>query len=394
MKIVVVGSGYVGLSISALLAQNNEVVAVDIIKDKVEKINKRISPIIDEGIEELFKNKNLNLVATTDAKKAYEKADFVVIATPTNYDEKKKFFDTSSVESVIKQVIEINPKAYIVIKSTMPIGFTKKLKEQFSTENILFSPEFLRESKALYDNLYPARIILGASLNSKESVEKANEFASLLVHGAKKENIEIQIMETDEAEAVKLFSNTYLALRVSFFNELDNFASVYGLNAGRIIKGICADPRIGNYYNNPSFGYGGYCLPKDTKQLLRNYKNIPQNLISAIIDSNKTRQDFIAEQILSRRPKTVGVYRLIIKKNSDNFRQSAIQGIIRRLKTKNVEVIIYEPILKDKMFLDSVVIKNINTFKKVSDIIVANRYDKVLENVKQKVYTRDVFLRD
>lgn len=394
MKIAVAGTGYVGLSMAVLLSQQNEVVAVDIIPDKVEKINNKKSPILDKEIEDFLLNKTLNLTATTKSQLAYKDADFVIVATPTNYDEKKNYFDTSSVEAVIKQVVAVNPKAYIVIKSTIPVGFCETVKKKYSYKNILFSPEFLREGRALYDNLYPSRIIVGTDLESKEQLEKANTFANLLKQAAIKKDVEIKIMNTTEAESVKLFANTYLALRVSFFNELDTYAEIKNLDTQAIIDGIGLDPRIGKYYNNPSFGYGGYCLPKDTKQLLANYHDVPQNIISAIVASNKTRKDFIAEQILSRKPKTVGIYRLTMKSGSDNFRQSAIQGIIKRLKSKNVEIYIYEPTIKEKMFLDNVVIKNINTFKEMSDIIVANRYDKELDNVKDKVYTRDLYFRD
>ena len=394
MKIAVAGTGYVGLSMAVLLSQQNEVFAVDIISDKVKKINNKISPIADKEIQSYLSEKNLNLKATTDDVSAYKDADFVVVSTPTNYDEKKNYFDTTSVESVIKKVVEINPNAVIVIKSTIPIGFSKKMKEKYSTENILFSPEFLREGKALYDNLYPSRIIVGTDLNNEQLVDKAKVFADLLKSAAIKENIELRIMNTTEAETVKLFANAYLALRVSFFNELDTFSSFYGLNTKDIIKGVCTDPRIGDYYNNPSFGYGGYCLPKDTKQLLANYKGVPQNIISAVVAANKTRKVFVAKQIISKQPKTVGIYRLTMKTGSDNFRQSSIQGIIKRLKAKDIEVVIYEPTIAEKMFLDSVIIKNINTFKQVSDVIIANRYDGCLADVKEKVYTRDLFFRD
>ena len=394
MKIAVAGIGYVGLSIAVLLAQKNEVVAVDILAERVKDINNKKSPIKDKEIEDFLANKKLNLVATTDVQKAYRDADFVVVATPTNYDEEKNFFDTSSVEKVIQQVVDINPNAVIVIKSTIPIGFTQKAKEKFGTDNISFSPEFLREGKALYDNLYPSRIIVGTDLNNENVSKKAEQFVNLLKQAAVKENIEVQIMSTTEAESVKLFANTYLALRVSFFNELDTYAELKGLNSKAIIDGICLDPRIGSHYNNPSFGYGGYCLPKDTKQLLANYKNVPQNIISAIVSSNKTRKDFIAEQIASKKPKMVGIYRLTMKTGSDNFRQSSIQGIVKRLKAKNIDIVIYEPTIKEKIFLDSVVVKNINTFKQVADIIIANRYSNELEDVKDKVYTRDLFFRD
>ena len=394
MKIAVAGIGYVGLSIAVLLAQKNEVVAIDILPERVKDINNKKSPIKDKEIEDFLANKKINLVATTDVQTAYKDADFVVVATPTNYDEKKNFFDTSSVERVVQQVIDINPNAVIVIKSTIPIGFTKKAKEKFSTENILFSPEFLREGKALFDNLYPSRIIVGTDLNNEKVSKKAEQFANLLKQAAVKENIEVQVMSTTEAESVKLFANTYLALRVSFFNELDTYAELKGLNSKAIIDGICLDPRIGSHYNNPSFGYGGYCLPKDTKQLLADYKDVPQNVISAIVSSNKTRKDFIAEQIASKKPKMVGIYRLTMKTGSDNFRQSSIQGIIKRLKAKNIDIVIYEPTIKEKIFLDSVVVKDINTFKQISDIIIANRYNNELEDVKSKVYTRDLFFRD
>jgi len=394
MKIAVAGIGYVGLSIAVLLAQKNEVFAVDRISEKVKLLNDKKSPIIDKEIENFLINKKLNLTATTDFKTAYKGADFVVVATPTNYNEKEGCFDTSSVEKVIEQVLNVNPNAVIVVKSTVSIGFTQRVKEKFSTDNILFNPEFLREGKALYDNLYPSRIIIGTDLEKGKILKKAEQFAELLKEAAAKENIETRIMTATEAEAVKLFSNTYLALRVSFFNELDTFAETKGLNSKSVIEGICLEPRIGNYYNNPSFGYGGYCLPKDTKQLLANYKGVPQNIISAIVNSNKTRKDFVAEQIVSKKPKTVGVYRLTMKTGSDNFRQSSIQGIIKRLKAKNIDIVIYEPTFEEKIFLDSVVVKNINTFKQVSDIIIANRYNKELEDVKNKVYTRDLFFRD
>ncbi|MBR3628305.1 MAG: nucleotide sugar dehydrogenase [Elusimicrobia bacterium] len=394
MKIAVAGIGYVGLSMAVLLSQQNEVFAIDIIPEKIKMINNKKSPISDKEIEDFLLNKPLNLIATTDSHLAYKDADFVIVATPTNYDETKNYFDTSSVETVIKQVIEINPKAYIVIKSTIPVGFCERVKKKYSYKNILFSPEFLREGKALYDNLYPSRIIVGTDLDSKEQIEKANIFANLLKQAAIKKEVEIKIMNVTAAESVKLFANTYLALRVSFFNELDTYAEIKNLDTKSIIEGIGLDPRIGNYYNNPSFGYGGYCLPKDTKQLLANYNEVPQNIISAIVSSNKTRKDFIAEQILSKKPKSVGIYRLTMKSGSDNFRQSAIQGIIKRLKSKNVEVYIYEPTIKEKIFLDNVVIKNINTFKEMSDVIVANRYNAELNDVKEKVYTRDLYFRD
>ncbi|MBQ4178982.1 MAG: nucleotide sugar dehydrogenase [Elusimicrobia bacterium] len=394
MKIAVAGTGYVGLSMAVLLSQQNEVYALDIVPEKVEKINNKISPIKDKEIQVFLSEKKLNLTATVDDVLAYKNADFVVVSTPTNYDDKKNYFDTSSVESVIKKVVEVNPNAVIVIKSTIPIGFSNSMKEKYSTENILFSPEFLREGKALYDNLYPSRIIIGTDLNNEKILKKAEVFAKLLKEAAIKQTVDVKIMNVTEAETVKLFSNSYLAMRVSFFNELDTFSVVHGLNTKDIIKGVCADPRIGDYYNNPSFGYGGYCLPKDTKQLLANYKGVPQNIISAIVSSNKTRKDFIAEQIISKNPKTVGIYRLTMKTGSDNFRQSSIQGIIKRLKTKNIDIVIYEPTIKEKIFLDSVVVKNINTFKQVSDVIIANRYDENISDVKDKVYTRDLFSRD
>lgn len=394
MKIAVVGIGYVGLSITLLLAQKNEVIATDIIPEKIENLNNKISPIKDRKVEDFIKNKKLNFKATLDSALAYKDADFVIIATPTNYNEKKKCFDTLPVEKVIKQIIQINPNAIIVIKSTVPVGFTESMKIKYSHENILFSPEFLRESRALYDSLYPSRIIVGTSLTNKRLVEKAKKFADLLKQSAIKKNIVVKIVYTAEAEAIKLFANTYLALRVSFFNELDTYACVNGLDTKSIIEGVCLDLRIGNRYNNPSFGYGGYCLSKDIKQLLANYKNIPQNIISAVICSNTTRKDFIANQIISKKPKVVGVYRLTMKANSGNFRQSTIQGIIKRLKAKNIKIVIYEPTIKEKMFLGNVVIKNINTFKQLSDIIIADRYSKKLKDVNDKVYTRDVCLRE
>ena len=394
MKIAVAGTGYVGLSIAVLLSQQNEVYALDIVPEKVEKINSKISPIKDKEIQSFLSEKKLNLTATTDDILAYKNADFVVVSTPTNYDDKKNYFDTTSVESVIKKVVEVNPNAVIVIKSTIPIGFSNSMKEKYSTENILFSPEFLREGNALYDNLYPSRIIIGTDLNNEKLLEKAKVFAGLLQDAAIKETVNLQLMNITEAEVVKLFSNAYLAMRVSFFNELDTFSAVHGLNTKDIIKGVCADPRIGDYYNNPSFGYGGYCLPKDAKQLLANYKGVPQNIISAIVSSNKTRKDFIAEQIVSKKIKTVGIYRLIMKTGSDNFRQSAIQGIIKRLKVKNMNIVVYEPAIEEEKFLGVAVIKDINVFKQVSDIIIANRYDENINDVKNKVYTRDIFFRD
>lgn len=394
MKIAVAGTGYVGLSIAVLLSQHNEVYALDIAPEKVEKINSKISPIKDKEIQSFLSEKKLNLTATTDDILAYKNADFVVVSTPTNYDDKKNYFDTTSVESVIKKVVEINPNAVIVIKSTIPIGFSNSMKAKYSTENILFSPEFLREGNALYDNLYPSRIIIGTDLNNEKILKKAEVFAKLLKEAAIKQTVDVKIMNVKEAETVKLFANSYLAMRVSFFNELDTFSAVHGLNTKDIIKGVCADPRIGDYYNNPSFGYGGYCLPKDTKQLLASYKDVPQNIISAIVSSNKTRKDFIAEQIASKKIKTVGIYRLIMKTGSDNFRQSAIQGIIKRLKVKNMNIVIYEPAIKEEKFLGVAVIKDINVFKQVSDIVIANRYDENINDVKNKVYTRDIFFRD
>ncbi|CDE90549.1 nucleotide sugar dehydrogenase [Clostridium sp. CAG:389] len=389
MKIAVAGTGYVGLSLATLLSQNNEVIALDVIPEKVEKINNRISPIKDEYIEKYFKEKSLNLKATLDYKEAFEKAEFVIISTPTNYDEEKNFFDTSSVEDIIKKVISMNDNNItMVVKSTIPVGFIESVKQKYNINNIFFSPEFLREVKALYDNLYPSRIIVG------EKNEKAKQFANLLIESAEKNNIETLFMNSTEAEAVKLFANTYLALRVAYFNELDTYALTKGLNSKDIIKGVCLDPRIGDQYNNPSFGYGGYCLPKDTKQLLANYKDVPQNLIEAIVNSNKTRKDFITEEIIRTKPQVVGIYRLTMKTGSDNFRASAIQDIIKNLRANNIEVIIYEPTLTKNEFNGFKVINDINEFKMKSSIILANREESLLDNVKEKVYTRDLFSRD
>ena len=394
MRITVAGTGYVGLSIAVLLSQKNSVTAVDIIEEKVEMLNRRISPSADREIEEYLASHTLDLRATTDGEAAYKDADFVVISTPTNYDEKLNYFDTSSVESVIRTVMRVNPDAVMVVKSTVPVGFTEGVKERLGCKNILFSPEFLREGRALYDNLYPSRIIVGVQQEDTYLSEKARVFAGLLCDGALKTDVEVRFMNPTEAEAVKLFSNTYLALRVSFFNELDTYASVRGLDTKSIIEGVGLDPRIGSHYNNPSFGYGGYCLPKDTKQLLANYRDVPQNIISAIVAANSTRKDFIAEQILSRNPRVVGVYRLTMKSGSDNFRQSSIQGVMARIKARGVEVVIYEPTLKEEKFENSRVIKDLDTFKETCDVILANRYSEEIGDIIDKVYTRDLYFRD
>ena len=394
MKIAVAGIGYVGLSMAVLLSQKNEVVAVDVVQSRVDLINIKKSPIVDKEIEEYLATKSLNLVATTDGDTAYRNADFVVISTPTNYDEKKNYFDTSSVECVIENVLAVNPQAIIVIKSTVPVGFTKNICEKYACSNIMFSPEFLREGRALYDNLYPSRIIVGIAENNDRMQKAAQVFADLLQSGAVKSDIPVRYMNSTEAEAVKLFANTYLALRVSFFNELDTYACVRGLDTKSIIDGVGLDPRIGDYYNNPSFGYGGYCLPKDTKQLLANYNDVPQNIISAIVAANGTRKDFIAEQIIDKHPKVVGIYRLVMKSGSDNIRFSSIQGVMKRIKAKGIEVIIYEPTLDSDTFFNSRVIKDLNEFKQSCDIIVTNRMHHEIEDVIEKVYTRDLYYAD
>ena len=396
MKIAIAGTGYVGLSNATLLAQHNEVIAVDIVPEKVELINNKISPIADKEIEEYLKNKELNLTATTDAEKAYSNAEYIVISTPTNYDPDKHYFDTSSIEAVLDIIVKVNNEATVIIKSTVPVGYTETISKKYpELPNILFTPEFLREGKALYDNLYPSRIIVGLPQNCTKGLQaKAEAFVKMLKEGAIKQDIVILYVHTTEAEAIKLFANTYLAMRVSFFNELDTYADIKGLNTEQIIKGVCLEPRIGDFYNNPSFGYGGYCLPKDTKQLLANYANVPNNIITAIVEANRTRKDFIADEIMAKHPKVVGIYRLTMKHDSDNFRHSSIQGIMKRLKAKGIEVIVYEPALKEEVFFGSKVERNFEKFKASSDVIVANRIAEELFNVRDKVYTKDLFFRD